>query len=133
MIGVDMPFLILSITVVSTKGFGDVWKQSHRFVKALGKRLSFNHLNNVLAAYSKESFTSSILSALAKNCMKITKLAFLGQNGGGGGGGGWQVKFSVSEGGAPPPSPPPARGNPEKQTQNRSLWYPKKNFKPFTV
>ena len=53
------------------------------------------------------------LDKMAKNCMKMTKLAFLGQNsggnvGGGGlgeGGGGGQHKFVGSGGGIPPVSP----------------------------
>ena len=48
------------------------------------------------------------LGKMAKNCMKITKSAFLGQNSGGDMGGG-QTNFSGSEGGIPPvpPVPPP--------------------------
>ena len=48
------------------------------------------------------------LGKMAKNCMKITKSAFLGQNSGGGGGrhGGGQANFS-SGGGGSPPSPSP--------------------------
>ena len=47
------------------------------------------------------------LGKMAKNCMKITKLAFLGLNSGGTWGG--QANFSGS--GEEPPSPPPTRGN----------------------
>ena len=43
------------------------------------------------------------LGKMAKNCMKMTKLAFLGQNNGGDMGG--QANFSVS-GGIPPSLPP---------------------------
>ena len=50
------------------------------------------------------------LGKMAKNCMKITKLTFLGQNSGGGHGGDKPI-FQVV--GGIPPTPPPTRGNPE--------------------
>ena len=56
------------------------------------------------------------LGKMAKNCMKITKSAFLGQNSGGGSWGG-QANFSGKKGGSPPqppPPPPPTKGNPER-------------------
>ena len=47
------------------------------------------------------------LDKMAKTFMKVTKLAFLGQNSGGGG----HITF-YGNGGDPPS--PPTRGNPEK-------------------
>ena len=50
------------------------------------------------------------LGKMVKNCMKMTKPTFLGQNSGEGG----QASF-LGSGGPPPPvpqSPPPTRGNP---------------------
>ena len=51
------------------------------------------------------------MGKLAKNCMKITKLAFLGQNSGGDMEGGGQANFSGSGRGSPP-VPPPTKENP---------------------
>ena len=54
------------------------------------------------------------LGKMAKNCMKMTKSAFLDQNSGGGdmrgGGGRGQANFSGSGGGTHPGPPPPPLG-----------------------
>ena len=58
------------------------------------------------------------LGKMAKNCMKITKSAFLGQNSGGGGAAwGGTSQFFEWWGGIPPQSLP-TRGNPGRQNVN---------------
>ena len=71
---------------------------------------------------------------MVKNCMKMTKSVFLGQNSGGAWGRGGQANFSGSGGGVDPPPVPPTRGNPAEK--NLGTFFPDSlktfSFKTFS-